>query len=61
MQNDLKTLENWSTENSMPFNVSKCKVMDLGKKNTRQEYILNKVIITKTKDEKGLGMFFIDS
>ena len=59
MQNDLKTLENWSTKNSMPFNVSKCKVMHLGKKNTRQEYILNEVRITKTKDEKDLGVFFL--
>src|SRR6266516_4767842 len=33
MHDDLRRLERWSDENKMPFNVDKCKVMHVGKKN----------------------------
>jgi len=37
MQNDINTLETWSCNNDMPFNVNKCKVMHLGKNNSKKE------------------------
>ena len=34
----LRKLSNWSKENRMPFNGSKCKVIHIGKKNPRGVY-----------------------
>ena len=36
MHEDLQRLSIWSEENEMPFNVSKCKVIHLGKKNPKE-------------------------
>jgi len=58
LQNDLNKLEKWSFLNQMPFNVSKCKVMHVGKKNANREYYLMGQTITQTTDEKDLGVYF---
>jgi len=43
IKNDLNTLGEWSENNQMPFNVDKCKVMHLGRKNVKFEYkLINK-------------------
>ena len=41
MHEDLQRLSIWSEENEMPFNVSKCKVIHLGKKNPKEVYTLD--------------------
>jgi len=61
MQEDLKKLSEWSEKNAMPFNVTKCKVMHVGRKNPRQEYILKGQILSSIKEEKDLGVFFSES
>ena len=61
MQEDLRILSEWSDSNAMPFNVSKCKVMHLGKKNIKGEYVLKGQKLTKTNEEKDLGVFFSES
>jgi len=61
MQNDLLQLSVWSEENSMPFNIDKCKVMHIGSKNMKMEYMLSGKKIKETKEEKDLGVIFTDS
>jgi hypothetical protein len=61
IQQDLVRLNEWSELNCMPFNVSKCKVLHIGSKNLRAEYMLSGKQITETKEEKDLGVFFSES
>jgi len=61
MQEDLIKLGEWSDKNSMPFNVSKCKVMHVGRKNSREKYKLKGQQILETKEEKDLGVVFNES
>ena len=42
----------------MPFNVDKCVVMHIAKKNLRKKYFLNGVELKCVKEEKDLGVFF---
>ena len=58
---DLIKLGEWSDKNSMPFNVSKCKVMHIGSKNSREKYKLKGLSISITKEEKDLGVFFTEN
>ena len=58
IQDDLNSLCEWSKRNGMPFNVDKCVVMHIGKKNLREKYFLNGVELTCVKEEKDLGVFF---
>src|SRR6202000_3232797 len=60
-KNDLDRLEKRSVINQMSFNVSKCKVMHVCKRNAKNEYRLMGQIITKTKEEKDLGVYFSES
>src|SRR6266516_5703093 len=60
LQEDLKTLGRWSENNLMPFNVSKCRVMHLGCRNTKAEYSLLDQKIPKTDEEKDLGVVISD-
>ena len=57
LQEDLDTLGNWAVRNRMPFNVSKCKVLHLGKNNPKKTYKLTGKDIAETKEEKDLGIF----
>src|ERR1700743_3710060 len=50
-----------SDKNSMPFNVSKCKVMHIGRKIFREKYKLKGLSISTTKEEKDLGVIFTES
>jgi len=61
IQKDLDTLGEWSVTNQMPFNVSKCKVMHIGKKNVKADYSLMGQVITTTTEEKDLGVVFSDT
>jgi ribonuclease P/MRP protein subunit RPP40 len=61
LQQDLNILSDWALKNQMPFNVSKCKVMHIGRKNVKEEYVIMNQVIPKTQEEKDLGVFFSDS
>ena len=61
MQEDLRVLEVWSDENMMPFNVSKCKVIHIGSKNSKAKYFLKGQQITESTEEKDLGVIFTES
>src|SRR6266516_3209982 len=61
LQQDLNVLGNWAVKNQMEFNVNKCKVMHIGKKNVKEEYSLMGELIPVTREEKDLGVFFSDS
>src|SRR5437867_2173104 len=60
LQEDLDVLGKWAITNQMPFNVTKCKVMNIGKKNRKAEYKLMGSVLSKTKEEKDLGVFFFE-
>jgi len=55
IQKDLDNLSEWAKTNHMPFNVSKCKVLHVGKKNSEVEYSLMGQKIPVTNEEKDLG------
>ncbi len=57
IQQDLEVLSQWSIINKMPFNVKKCKVMHIGKNNEKMDYKLMGSILSKTTEEKDLGVF----
>lgn len=61
MHDDLRRLERWSDENKMPFNVDKCKVMHVGKKNPKEVYKLNEKVLLEVKEEKDLGVFVTEN
>jgi ribonucleases P/MRP protein subunit RPP40 len=59
LQQDLRSLQNWSDKWQLKFNSTKCKVMHLGKSNRRHKYnmIENVTVNTleETVEEKDLG------
>jgi hypothetical protein len=61
IQKDLDILGEWSTRNQMPFNIGKCKVMHVGKKNIKSDYKLTDQVLSKTTEEKDLGVFFSEN
>ena len=61
MQNDLDTLGQWSNINQMPFNINKCKVMHIGRKNLKWDYKLNNQVIASTSEEKDLGVYIAEN
>src|SRR2546425_9188233 len=60
MKEDLSKLSKWSKDNEMPFNVSKCCVMHVGKKNAKEVYQIDGKEIGKVKEIKDLGVFFTE-
>ena len=58
LQKDLDILGDWSSLNGMPFNVNKCKVLHVGRKNVSADYTLMGVTIPMATEEKDLGVFF---
>ena len=56
LQRDLQELENWANKWKMSFNVNKCKIMHLGYQNAEHEYELNNTILSKSTEEKDLGV-----
>jgi len=55
MQQDMDTLSEWAKRNLMPFNVDKCKVMHIGKKNPKEKYRLMDKFIPVAREEKIWG------
>ena len=58
LQKDLDRLGDWSVRNKMTFNVSKCKVMHIGKKNIKYKYKIMGQELLETTEEKDFGVFF---
>lgn len=62
IQNDLNNLQKWSDDWNLYFNVSKCKVMHIGRNNPKSDYTmkLEKDVqkITSCNEEKDLGVVF---
>ena len=61
LQNDLNTLNPWTNDWLLSFNVDKCKVMHIGKNNPKLDYIMrteneNRILI-ETSEEKDLGVW----
>ena len=44
----------------MSFNVDKCKVMHIGRRNTRSRYFMNGLELSAISEEKDLGVFITD-
>lgn len=62
LQADLDTATKWSKEWQLPFNKSKCKTVNYGRKNPRHKYLMEgehgKLQIESVKEEKDLGVLF---
>jgi len=57
LQDDLDLLYAWSNEWQMQFNVDKCKVMHIGKKNPFYSYKMNGAKLEEVTVEKDLGVY----
>ena len=56
LREDLERLFKWSEVWSMQFNVEKCAVMHMGRKNTAFEYKIGNRKLRETEEEKDLGV-----
>ena len=60
MEKDLGKLEEWSKIWQLKFNVDKCKIMHLGRKNPRAEYKISDTVLTSVSEERDLGVIISD-
>ena len=56
-QRDIDTLMNWAVEWKMEFNIDKCKVMHIGKRNVKNTYTMGETKLAETTEEKDLGVW----
>jgi len=56
LQQDMEAVEEWSTKWQLPFNAGKCKVLHLGRNNTKATYTLGSQELQETEEEKDLGV-----
>ena len=56
LQGTLLNLERWAEQWCMSFNVKKCKVMHVGKNNTKQAYTMGGQILAATAEERDIGV-----
>ena len=56
LQQSLDGLVEWSDKWGMEFNVSKCKVMHLGRHNKQFEYFMGGQTLANTEEERDLGV-----
>ena len=58
LQQDLNSLAKWSKKWQLPFNETRCKVIHYGKKNPKNQYDMNGVVLECDTEEKDLGVTF---
>jgi len=56
MQEDLDRLVEWADKWQMEFNVSKCMVMHVGKRNPMQSYCMDNIGLKPVEVENDLGI-----
>lgn len=56
LQEDLDSLSNWSEKWQLPFNVSKCKILHIGKNNPCRRYKMNGKQLEYVEEENDLGV-----
>jgi Reverse transcriptase (RNA-dependent DNA polymerase) len=61
LQRALNSLVNWSETWGMRFDVKKCKVMHLGRRNAKHDYVMAGAVLEKTREEKDLGVLISDN
>ena len=61
LQQDLDSIQRWSTVWQLPFNTGKCKVMHIGTKNLKFDYTMANHKLETTTQEKDLGILVDDS
>lgn len=61
MQATLNKIYDWSQEWGMEFNISKCKIMHVGRNNPRHDYFMNGIKLTTTEEEKDVGVIIHSS
>ena len=60
LQRDLNTIREWAMKWKMEFNVDKCKIMHLGKKNPKHTYNMGGSALAVTREERDLGVLIDD-
>ena len=61
LQDDLDRLVEWSQLWPLHFNDSKCKVLHMGNSNPSHSYTMSNIPLTRTAEEKDLGMALNDT
>merc|ERR1711911_31364 len=56
LQTDLEIMYEWADKWQMQFNISKCKVLSVGRDNPHNRYILNNEDLVRLESEKDLGV-----
>jgi len=61
LQETLAKLEAWADQWCMAFNVKKCKVMHVGRNNTRNAYTMGGQVLASTAEERDIGVLVTDT
>ena len=59
-QQEINSLTEWSHKWQLHFNTGKCKIMHLGKKNTKHDYTMDGQVLETTRAEKDIGVMVQD-
>ena len=60
LQRDLDRIREWAVKWKMEFNVGKCKIIHLGRKNPKHTYTMGGVELEKSTEERDLGVLIDD-
>lgn len=60
LQRDLNTVKEWACRWKLEFNVDKCKIMHLGKTNSKHTYTVGGTNLIVTTEERDLGLLIDD-
>ena len=60
LQRDLDTVREWAIKWKMEFNVDKCKIMHLGRRNPKHTYNMGGANLAVTTEERDLGVIIDD-